>query len=270
MAGGDLGGHPLPIVGVDGGDEGLDGAAEAAFGQAVQHLGAARPVRPAFGDPGLPGADVGGVEREPHAILGFAERDFRRPPPPPLRRLLQLARHRRQQPRQPVLGHEVARARAHRVDRRLLIDRAGDDDARQVEAALGQHPQRIHRRERRQREVADQQVPLARPERPAKRLDGVDAQVVDDVALAGQLEQDERGIVLGVFDHQHPQRLGHRLSAWSGIVKQIVAPDPTAPSAQIRPPWRRTMRWTMARPMPEPGKSRSECSRWNGANSRPT
>jgi hypothetical protein len=32
----------------------------------------------------------------------------------------------------------------------------------------------------------------------------------------------------------------------------MVAPRPTAPSAQVRPPWRSTMRWTLARPMPVP------------------
>ena len=40
-----------------------------------------------------------------------------------------------------------------------------------------------------------------------------------------------------------------------------------APSAQVRPPWRWTMRRTFARPMPVPSNSSSLCSRWKTPNS---
>jgi Uma2 family endonuclease len=52
----------------------------------------------------------------------------------------------------------------------------------------------------------------------------------------------------------------------NGSVKKIVAPTLTAPSAQTRPPCRSTTRYTVASPIPVPGKSASLCRRWNGVN----
>ncbi len=37
------------------------------------------------------------------------------------------------------------------------------------------------------------------------------------------------------------------------MVKKKVDPAPSADSTQTRPPWRSTIRWTIARPMPDPG-----------------
>ncbi len=53
-----------------------------------------------------------------------------------------------------------------------------------------------------------------------------------------------------------------------GIEKYTVAPRPSTPSAQVRPPCRCTIRRTLARPTPVPSKSLSACSRWNTPNRR--
>ncbi len=59
-----------------------------------------------------------------------------------------------------------------------------------------------------------------------------------------------------------PGRLRRRPHVGSGsTVKKNVAPCPTAPSAQTRPPWRRMIRSTVASPMPVPGKASSVWSR---------
>ncbi len=50
-------------------------------------------------------------------------------------------------------------------------------------------------------------------------------------------------------------------------VNQSVVPTPASLCAQIRPRWRRQMRWATASPIPTPGNSLSLCIRWNGANS---
>lgn len=44
------------------------------------------------------------------------------------------------------------------------------------------------------------------------------------------------------------------VGALAGGATKNVAPAPTRPSAQTRPPWRTTMRWTLARPMPVPSE----------------
>src|SRR6266545_5761748 len=52
-----------------------------------------------------------------------------------------------------------------------------------------------------------------------------------------------------------------------GRVKKNVDPLPTSLSAQTRPPWRCTIRWTVARPMPVPSNSAMLCSRWKAPKS---
>src|SRR5581483_4735758 len=59
-----------------------------------------------------------------------------------------------------------------------------------------------------------------------------------------------------------------RLFDRSHSVKEKVAPAPGSDSAQMRPPWRATMRCAMARPTPVPGKSSARCSLWNTPKSR--
>lgn len=49
----------------------------------------------------------------------------------------------------------------------------------------------------------------------------------------------------------------------TGIAKWKVAPSPGRPSAQTRPPWRATIRFTIARPTPVPSNSSATCRRWN-------
>ena len=70
--------------------------------------------------------------------------------------------------------------------------------------------------------------------------------------------------------HEYPKPRGPP-SSWlrrhwrtsGGSVKKKVAPSPGSASAQQRPPWRRTRRWTMARPTPSPANSPGGCMRWN-------
>ena len=49
-------------------------------------------------------------------------------------------------------------------------------------------------------------------------------------------------------------------AASDGIVNEKMAPSPGFPAAQIRPPFRSTMRWQIAKPIPVPSTS-SLCSR---------
>src|SRR5262249_10522401 len=89
--------------------------------------------------------------------------------------------------------------------------------------------------------------------------------VVADLVLAegaqGQLD------VVGVVLDQQDEAIAHGVSPDGSSVKVKVAPRPVAPSARMRPPWRWTMRWTMARPMPLPGNSSTRCRRWKAPNS---
>ena len=73
-----------------------------------------------------------------------------------------------------------------------------------------------------------------------------------------------------------PQACGdivYRVAAVAGgrpSVKRKIAPAPGAPSARMRPPWRSTIRWVKASPMPAPLNSASLCRRSNGRNSLST
>ena len=91
-----------------------------------------------------------------------------------------------------------------------------------------------------------------------------DADLVEDVAL---LERpDGEGLVVGIVLDEQDVSGSHRVSLASRV-NEIVAPWSTAPSAQMCPPWRSTMRRTLASPIPVPANSRAECRRWNGWNS---
>src|SRR5690606_16509007 len=99
-------------------------------------------------------------------------------------------------------------------------------------------------------------------------------------AVALQLEHGELHVHFRVLDEQDTDRRARgvpvrhqfapsgNVSISSGAsVKKNAAPLPGAASAQIRPPWRWTMRCTVASPMPVPGNSSVLCRRWNAPNS---
>src|SRR5437899_3424506 len=72
-----------------------------------------------------------------------------------------------------------------------------------------------------------------------------------------------------VFDQQYLHELLSSFSAHArrllrpvGMVNLNVAPSPTFDSTQILPPWRSTIFFEMARPMPVPGYSFRGCRRW--------
>src|SRR5581483_1210549 len=97
-----------------------------------------------------------------------------------------------------------------------------------------------------------------------------DDDLVGDVVLLerAQRQRDVVGIVLDEEDQGDAahQRLSWRFSG-AGRVKVKRAPLPFSACAQMRPPWRWTMRCTVASPIPLPGNSASVCRRWNGENS---
>ena len=65
-------------------------------------------------------------------------------------------------------------------------------------------------------------------------------------------------------DGEHATTLA---AAVAGVVRTVnVAPRPGADCATIAPPCRRTMRLTIAKPMPLPGNSSSGCSRRKASN----
>src|SRR5579871_1824542 len=92
-------------------------------------------------------------------------------------------------------------------------------------------------------------------------VDGLDAVVCDDdwicdVVLPKGAER-ERLVVRVVLDEQDRSHCVHASSSRvrPGSVKWILAPPPTSPSAQTRPPWRSTILFTVASPMPVPVNS---------------
>src|ERR1039457_5091587 len=97
--------------------------------------------------------------------------------------------------------------------------------------------------------------------------------VAHHVHLIGQIDltqcSQDQFFVLGiVFHHQNGLVDIHRISldcsSPYGSENRNVAPSWGVPVAEIVPPWRCTMRWTVARPMPMPGNSSCRCRRWNG------
>ena len=94
---------------------------------------------------------------------------------------------------------------------------------------------------------------LAGAEEIVQRLHAVvgDDDLVQDVALL-EGEQGQFLVVGIVFDQQDDYCCALRTS--EGEI-ECGALDPPAPLPRARPPWRATMRCTVARPMPVPGNS---------------
>src|SRR3984893_2655859 len=105
------------------------------------------------------------------------------------------------------------------------------------------------------------------PEKIVERLRTVagDNQAIHDIAFL-EGAQRQRFVHRIVLDEQNDFFIHGLEPLWStdwppSSVKKKVAPDPTSPSAQIRPPCRRTTRSTVANPMPVPSNSLTECRR---------
>src|SRR6267378_658101 len=109
------------------------------------------------------------------------------------------------------------------------------------------------------------------PEKEVKSFRTIAAHehLVGEVAL---LERPQRQLRVAriVFDQQDLDflRVRHASDA-PGSVKKNVAPASRWPSAHTRPPWRNTIRWTIARPTPVPSNSSARWRRWNTPNSLP-
>ena len=95
-----------------------------AAGQAADGLHALRMPQPMLG------RLQGGLRAALHAAVG---------------RLAQLALDRGAEPAQVVLEHVVVRAGAHRLNRRVLADGAGDDDERDVGVVIAEQAQGVGR-----------------------------------------------------------------------------------------------------------------------------
>ena len=99
---------------------------------------------------------------------------------------------------------------------------------------------------------------------------GCDYDLVNDVGFP-ERHQGHLDIVWVVVDEQDDlaASIHVKLPDFSaGRVQRNVAPWSTALSAHTRPPWRSTIRWTVARPIPVPGNLDCRCRRWNGVKSR--
>ena len=106
--------------------------------------------------------------------------------------------------------------------------------------------------------VREDHVPRTAREGRAEARLVVDALRLDGEPSAAELAEQQQRVLFAVFDEQRLEGPGPDARA---SVKKKVAPSPTALSAQIRPPWRVTMRSTVARPTPVPSNSRPAWSR---------
>src|SRR5262249_60110108 len=94
------------------------------------------------------------------------------------------------------------------------------------------------------------------------RQDPFGADVVHLERQHGQLP-----VVRVVLHEQDAGEEGVGRHASSPRVKKKAAPWSGFPSAQMRPPWRWTIRATVASPMPVPSNSASEWRRWKARKS---
>src|SRR6266567_2100454 len=88
--------------------------------------------------------------------------------------------------------------------------------------------------------------------------------LVRQIALFERPQRELR-VILVVFDEQYLDGGWHQGSS-VGSVKKNVTPWFTLPSAHTRPPWRCTMRLTMASPTPVPSNCSVLWSRWKTPN----
>ena len=122
--------------------------------------------------------------------------------------LAQLALHRGEQTRHPLLREKVVRAGAQDLDRVVLVERPREDDEGDVGAFCARDRERRQGVELRHPAVGDDHVPRAvlqgRPHGVA-RLDALEG---DPVSAPIELPQQEARVVLRVLDHQQAQGSG--------------------------------------------------------------
>ena len=116
----------------------------------------------------------------------------------------------RDQPSEIPLGEEILRARLHRLDGDVLADRARDEDEGRVEIARPQQGEGCRPAERRHAVVADHEIPRLTIERGRHGGGGIHPLIGRLVAGALKLQQQQPGVIFGVFRDQHPQGDTHR------------------------------------------------------------
>ena len=134
-------------------------------------------------------------------------------------RLIHLPLDRGGEPRHPVFQQIVGGAEAHQTDGRVLPDRAGDDDERDVEPRVAQELQRIGSAEAREVIVADDRIPRAVAQRRHHLLPRLDAAYMRDPPFAPKREHHVRRIAFGVFDEKEAEGFGHAADSWLPVVK---------------------------------------------------
>src|SRR5690606_36296007 len=134
---------------------------------------------------------------------------------------------------------------------------AGRHDEWDVEPGLLEDLERLAAAEARHDAVGDDEVPDAAPEGLGHGLGGLHALEGDGITAALELPHEEVRVVLVVLDDENCERAFHRALAsslatgrgragWAlsagARVQWMVAPPPGLAAAQIRPPWRCTIR----------------------------
>ena len=126
-----------------------------------------------------------------------------------MRGLPQLPVDGRDQPLEVALHDVVLRAGLDRRHRRVVADRARDEDERHVGIALAQQFERRGPAEARHRIVGDREIPTLFLEGRHQGGAGLDPFGDDVVAGKRQRAHHERGVVFRVFDEEQAERYRH-------------------------------------------------------------
>ena len=137
------------------------------------------------------------------ALLGRLERGVRAALHLAVGGFAQLALNRGPEPPQVLLEHVVVCTGAHRVDRGVLADGAGDDDERNVFGLLAEQAQRLGGAEALHRVIAEDDVEGARGERVEEVGAGFDGPGFGLEAMPAQLTSNQLHVVGGVLDEEH-------------------------------------------------------------------
>ena len=173
----------------------------------------------------------------PVSILGLARPLLRAALGVAALSLAKLALHRGDEPGEPSFEDEIARSRLERVDGRLLADRPGDEDDRQVNPPLLDEGEDARGVEARHRVIRDDEVPGLALQRIDHRLARVHPLELGLEAAPPKFAVDEQGVVFGVFDQEHANGPGRPRGVPRVRETRRVALDRARPGvAAIRPP----------------------------------